>query len=200
MAEQIDSVQTPGSSPTFLDALVKLIVGLVAVALLEKLALSFPLSRDAGAVLLLPVSDWIRLIAVTGQIAFFWLFTRDAARLLRASYPAIPDFAHMMTYLGVFVAVALGYGAYMPLVAAVLSEALSGYQIIGVLGAVVPLVALVITFFRRLNLVAMAVSQAVRRLFSLYPVVKCGGCGEVVPADQNFCSRCGTALSGRQVS
>jgi hypothetical protein len=156
------------------------------------------MTGEGGATLLLPVADWIRLIAATGMIAFVWLFTRETGRLLQTAFPATPDFAHMMSYLGLFVAVAMGYKTYMPLVGAVLPEALPGYRVVGAIGAIAPFLALVVTFFRRLNLVALAASQAIRRLFTVYPTVKCAGCGQVMPADYRFCPACGAELATRK--
>ncbi|MBY6277637.1 zinc ribbon domain-containing protein [Symbiobacterium thermophilum] len=187
-------------TPTFLDAAVKLAIGLIALALLERLALSFPLARDVRAELILPVTDWIKLITATGMIAFLWLFARETAQVLRAANPSVPDFANMMTYLALFVTVAVGYNAYLPLVGEVLPEAVQGYRVVGVVGAVIPLVALVATFFRRLNLIALAVSSGIRRLLTMYPTVKCPGCGEVLPADHNYCPRCGSGLQQREVA
>lgn len=184
------------SVPSFLEAMVKLIVGIVALALLERLAVSFPLV--SGPVLLLSATDWIRLIAATGMILFFWLFTRETARLVTAAHPAVPEFANMMTYLGIFVAVAMGYKTYLPLVAAVLPEAVEGYERLGLLGAVLPFLALTITFFRRLDLIALAVAQGIRNLVRSGPAVKCGGCGTLLPAEHHFCSQCGTARRADQ--
>lgn len=191
MTTNPNSVQP--TAPTFLEAAVKLVVGLLTVTILEKLALSFPLAQDASAVLVLPLPDWVRLIAVLGMIAFFWIFTRDVAQLLRVAYPATPEFANTMTYLGVFVAVALGYNVVLPFMEALLPEGVPTFRIVAVIVASLAFLAMVVTFLRHLNLVAGVVSRALRRLLSVYPVMQCSGCNETIAADHAYCPKCGKA-------
>jgi hypothetical protein len=183
------------SNVSFLEPTVKLVLGLIFLYALERFTLSLPVVREHQVVVLLSTADWIRLAVGTGMIAFFWTFARETAGILRGAYPNLPDFARMAVYAGVMISAAIGYGTFLPLLRAALPQALSIYQAVLLIGVIVPFALLIVTFFRRLPALVMAMSLWIKRLVTVYPVVRCHSCTGLVPADHHYCSACGAAVS-----